>query len=233
MAWLLGARVVFIETMARVSGPSKTGWLLSKISVLHIVQWRELAEVFPDARLCRPVLLPDVASRSHEGHGTFVSVGTHSEPFDRLLRAVDRAVADGALPRPCQVQAGTSNFTSSRMTAMRTMPPAEFERCVGAAEFIVGHCGAGLVSSALRAGHRPILMARRVELQEHVDDHQYQLARKLASLDLAVLVETSIDREVVEKAARPIVEAEELRGLPDADATIVACIAPLRESWRR
>jgi UDP-N-acetylglucosamine--N-acetylmuramyl-(pentapeptide) pyrophosphoryl-undecaprenol N-acetylglucosamine transferase len=229
VARLLGAQVVFVETMARVSGPSRTGSILARIATLHIVQWPELVRLFPEARLCRPVLLPRRVTLQRSGAGTFVSVGTHSEPFDRLLEMVDIGLDRGLLPGPCRVQAGTSSFTSPRMDTHSVLPPSEFAAGLAGSRYIIGHCGAGLIASALSAGRRPIIVARRSELHEHVDNHQTQLAKKLAELDLVVCVETSIDADAVRAADQPLAGVDAFADLPEADALLNAYLSPL---WR-
>lgn len=47
---LLGAKLVFIETAARVHTPSRTGKLLYRFSDLFLVQWEPLLEYYPKAK---------------------------------------------------------------------------------------------------------------------------------------------------------------------------------------
>jgi UDP-N-acetylglucosamine transferase subunit ALG13 len=54
----------------------------------------------------------------------------------------------------------------------------------------VTHAGIGSVLLALAHGHRPIVMARRPELGEGVDDHQIRFARRLAAEGLAIVIDT-------------------------------------------
>jgi len=46
---LVGARLIFIESGARVTTPSRTGKFLYKYSDLFIVQWKTMLEHYPDA----------------------------------------------------------------------------------------------------------------------------------------------------------------------------------------
>jgi UDP-N-acetylglucosamine transferase subunit ALG13 len=227
VSWLLGARIVFVETMARVSTPSRTGAVLARLATLHIVQWPELCDRFPRANLCRPVLLPRTATLVPSGSGTFVSVGTHPSPFDRLLLMVDDGLSNGALPRPCLVQAGTSRFCSPRMEMTPTFTAEEFGTKLRDARYVVGHCGAGLITSALAAGRRPIIVARASAMSEHVDDHQNQLAVKLAALGLAVNAKDGINSEIVDAADAPLALGTLFDGLPDASALILKYMGDL------
>jgi UDP-N-acetylglucosamine--N-acetylmuramyl-(pentapeptide) pyrophosphoryl-undecaprenol N-acetylglucosamine transferase len=197
-ARLLGARLVLVETMARVDSPSTAGRLLGPIAGRVLVQWPELRAAHPRALVCRPALLEPGArgERALRGEGTLVAVGTHEEPFDRLLELADRAVAAGVLPAPALAQAGASTRPYSRLRTVRALPPEELERAVAASEVVVCHGGSGIVSLAVRAGHRPLVLARRESLAEHVDDHQVATVAKLASLGLVV----SLDEHPVERA---------------------------------
>ena len=49
-AKLLGAKLIFIESMARVERPSLTARFLYPFSDLFIVQWPDLLEYFPKAK---------------------------------------------------------------------------------------------------------------------------------------------------------------------------------------
>jgi UDP-N-acetylglucosamine--N-acetylmuramyl-(pentapeptide) pyrophosphoryl-undecaprenol N-acetylglucosamine transferase len=225
--WLLGARVVFLETMARVSSPSRTGRILGHLATLHVVQWPELRRLFPSAVLCRPVLLPRVFGHGSAGIGTFVSVGTHSESFDRLLQSVDVALQEGILPQPCIAQVGPSRFSSPRMSTAGTVAPSVFNENIANSGYVIGHCGAGLISGALRAGRRPMVMARRAERGEHVDDHQLQLAEKLSELGLVVPIEGAIDAEAIRSASSPLDTPESFAHLPEARDLIEEYLSPL------
>lgn len=50
VARLRGARVVYVESLARIEGPSLTYRLIAPIAARRYVQWPELAEALPGAR---------------------------------------------------------------------------------------------------------------------------------------------------------------------------------------
>ncbi|HET6869016.1 MAG TPA: glycosyltransferase, partial [Solirubrobacteraceae bacterium] len=188
LARLSGARLVYVETMARVSSPSKTARLLSRFAVRVVVQWPELAAALPRAVVCRPTLLenlPDGAAP--HGSGTFVAVGTHRQPYDRLLGIVSGGIDEGHLPEPLRAQVGPARWTAPAGQVSPHLSRDELEAAVRSAAVVICHGGAGIISSALAAGRRPIVVPRRAALGEHVDDHQYQLTRRLADWGLAVV----------------------------------------------
>jgi UDP-N-acetylglucosamine transferase subunit ALG13 len=226
----LGARVLFVETMARVRSPSATGRLLARIADEFFVQWPELMSVYPRAKLCRPLLLADIADSAagERGEGTFVTLGSHTQPFDRLLRAVDRATADGILPGPVRVQAGASDFTSRQLEVERWIPEDRFGDTLDAARYIVCHGGAGVISQALRAGRRPLVMSRDAAHGEHVDDHQAELLGELERRRLVVPIEGDITEQHLAAADAPWPARHGWEDLPDLRDAVPHAI---RERW--
>lgn len=46
---IMGKRIIYIESFARVDNPSLTGKLMYKIADLFIVQWEDMLSVYPNA----------------------------------------------------------------------------------------------------------------------------------------------------------------------------------------
>jgi UDP-N-acetylglucosamine--N-acetylmuramyl-(pentapeptide) pyrophosphoryl-undecaprenol N-acetylglucosamine transferase len=202
---LLRGKVVFIETMARVTDSSISGRILSRIASAAMVQWPEMLEVYRGAHLCRPALLSDVRPRpARDGEGTFVALGTHVQGFDRLLGAVDTAVGSGLLPGPAHGQSGTSAYRAEHVRLEPYMTPEAIDDAMRRARYIVCHAGSGIISSSLRAGHRPIVMARLHAHGEHVDDHQTQIVQKLAGVGLVVPIDGELTPEHLAAADEPL-----------------------------
>ena len=220
LARLAGARLLYVETMARVNSPSMTARLLSRVAGRVVVQWPELASALPRAEVCRPTLLEGVADAGHvgieSGSGTVIAVGTHAQPYTRLLEIVDRAIEEEMLPRPIRAQVGPADWNAAGAQVTPYMGRPELKSALGAAGVVVCHGGAGIISSALAAGRRPIVVPRRADLGEHVDDHQYQLTRKLADCGLVVAVEDGITAGDVEAARRPLEVPGEMLERPSA-----------------
>ena len=208
VSWLFGARLIFIETMARVRGGSRSGQLLAKVTDDVIVQWPELAQSsYPGAHVAFPTLLEGVNAdpdRTQPGAGTFVTVGSHDAPFDRLLRMVDDAVAEDLLPRPVFVQHGVAPAVGAGIEGAPFIDPDQFGRRVREASLVITHGGAGAIATALRSGAKPLVISRSAERGEHVDDHQSEIVEKLADLGLIVHVTAPrLTRDDVAAAAVP------------------------------
>lgn len=105
----------------------------------------------------------------------FVTVGTHGDPFDRLLGAL--AQLDG---EELVVQHGPATPPPGIAEAVAYMPFDEMLDCFARADKVVTHAGVGSILCASRAGHVPLVVPRRADLGEHVDEHQAELTRELA-----------------------------------------------------
>jgi UDP-N-acetylglucosamine transferase subunit ALG13 len=89
------------------------------------------------------------------------------------------------------------------------------------ADVIVCHGGSGSIADVLRLGRRPLVVPRRPDLGEHVDDHQITHARLLASTGEIMLAE---DRDALEQhLAAALADPASVRvppATPDIDAAV-------------
>src|SRR5689334_13004470 len=141
LARLTGARLVFIETTARVGDASMSGRVIGRIASAVLVQWEETAARYRRAVLCRPALWEQIRADRAGGGGTFVAVGTRKEPFDRLLEAVDEAVGAGVLPAPVVVQSGSSRYRPRHFDPVPWLAPDQVEAAAASARYVVCHSG--------------------------------------------------------------------------------------------
>jgi UDP-N-acetylglucosamine transferase subunit ALG13 len=94
-------------------------------------------------------------------------------------------------------------------------------------DVVVAHAGVGSAIQAMSVGKAPILVPRRIEHGEHVDEHQEQIARRLSGLGLATMadVENLTADTLLEAATRGVRRADSpsklslrsLRVAPDKD----------------
>lgn len=122
---------------------------------------------------------------------TFVSAGNATQPFNRLIEAVLRIASK--LPQPVVVQHGNTLFQGAGCIPRPFMQMVEFSEHVAEAELLILHAGAGSVIHALQAGKIPVVMPRRAQYGEHVDDHQLEFARALAEEGKVVVAEEPDD----------------------------------------
>jgi UDP-N-acetylglucosamine transferase subunit ALG13 len=115
-----------------------------------------------------------------------VTVGNTKQPFGRLLYAVTAALE--VLPASVIVQSGHTPFSNPRCEVVPFLGMDRFAELVRTSSTLIMHAGAGSIIHALQAGHRPIVMPRRMSLGEHIDNHQIELAEVLAAYDRIWLV---------------------------------------------
>ena len=113
----------------------------------------------------------------------FVTVGTHHDPFNRLLDAL--AQLD---PAELVVQYGPGQPPPGVARAEAFMPFEQMVACCREAEKVVTHAGVGSILLARREGHTPLVVPRQHGLGEHVDEHQAELTRALAARGTVVPV---------------------------------------------
>jgi UDP-N-acetylglucosamine transferase subunit ALG13 len=130
----------------------------------------------------RDLFVDTSANRIRTSASTFVTVGNATQPFPRLLEAVDRLVRDDVLEKRVLVQSGNNpNFVPTYCEHVPFLSPEEFETWIAQADLIVSHAGAGTLFHVFQAGKTPVVMPRRKQNGELVDDHQIELARALAA----------------------------------------------------
>lgn len=110
----------------------------------------------------------------------FVTVGTATQPFRRLLDEVARLADSGEFgTEPVVVQHGYSPFASETAEAHEFLSRDAFEQKLESCSIIVTH-GGSTVLEAVRVGRVPVAMPRLARFGEHVNDHQLEFVRALA-----------------------------------------------------
>lgn len=181
----------YIESAARIAGPSLTGRLMMTVPGVHRYtqyrswagrRWRYGGSVFdafeagedrsPVEREIRRVV---VTLGSYRGFG-----------FRRLVERLIRI-----LPPEADVlwQTGETDVSDLPIDGRVAVPEAELSEAMREADAVVAHAGVGAALAACEVGKCPILVPRRSARGEHVDDHQTQIAAELSSRSLAQSVE--------------------------------------------
>ena len=114
----------------------------------------------------------------------FVTVGTHEQPFNRLLEMVDAL----KLGTEIVVQYGFSTYPLKHCTPKRFVEFHEMRRLMSAAEAVVSHGGVGSIMLALSSGKCPLVVPRLHRFGEHVDDHQIEVADAFARFGKVTLL---------------------------------------------
>lgn len=118
----------------------------------------------------------------------FVTVGTHEQPFDRLVRRVDEMKGQGLITEDVIIQTGFSTYEPQHCTWSKLIPHKELVEHVHNARIIVTHGGPASFIAPLQLGKIPIVVPRKHEFNEHVNNHQVDFARAVAQRRKNILV---------------------------------------------
>ena len=183
---LFSSDVQYIESAARISGPSVTGRLLSltpgiqlrtQYKIWESRRWRFDRSVFDSFTTRQSVQQSKFESK------ILVLLGSLDFPFTRLVDRLSSLIPDDVTVR---WQVGYTPVNGSLIGEAREWVSAErLASWASDSSAIVAHAGVGSALLALQNGIRPILVPRRHEYGEHVDDHQAQLADELQARGLA------------------------------------------------
>jgi UDP-N-acetylglucosamine transferase subunit ALG13 len=116
-----------------------------------------------------------------------VTVGTEKFPFDRLMRWVELLLAYHLVgEEEVVVQYGTCTVIPESTRVYRLLKEQDFQQLVQRARLVIAHCGEGTVLVLDGMDTPFVLVPRSQRFQEHVDDHQVELAQALASIGVPI-----------------------------------------------
>lgn len=104
-----------------------------------------------------------------------VAVGTHEQPFQRLLDTVSEMHRQVAFENIVwRVQYGTGDYQATQMDelALPYLDSVQMKSSIQWADVMIAQASPGLLFGALEAGTWPLLVGRQKIYGEHVDDHQ-------------------------------------------------------------
>jgi UDP-N-acetylglucosamine transferase subunit ALG13 len=133
----------------------------------------------------------------------FVTVGTHHDPFPRLLDALAELPGEELV-----VQYGPAAAPAGVARAEAFMPFDAMLECFRQADVVITHAGVGSILCARREGHLPLVVPRQHKLGEHVDEHQAELTRALEARGSVVAVWDTANLAQIVAAAPPRRDAE-------------------------
>ncbi|MGA4689313.1 glycosyltransferase [Rhodococcus sp. AB351] len=185
VAAMSGIPTVYVESISRVEGPSLTGRILRHVPRVNTyTQHRDWAD--KDWTWKGSILdswRPERRLETREPRNVFVTLGT-IKPY-RFDRAVD-AVRSVLRPEDNVVwQLGSTTRDDLPGEVYKETSPEKFRDLALNSDVVVTHAGVGSILELLDAGITPVILVRRKEHDEHVDNHQQQIADAMTSRGLA------------------------------------------------
>lgn len=110
----------------------------------------------------------------------FVTVGTHEQPFNRLVQAIDELKRDGVITEDVIMQTGFSTYEPKYCQWDKLIPYKQMVKNVEEAHIVITHGGPASFIMPLQIGKTPIVVPRQHKFDEHVNDHQVEFAKNVA-----------------------------------------------------
>lgn len=107
----------------------------------------------------------------------FVTVGTHEQQFDRLIKYIDFLKKDKIIGEDVIIQTGFCKYKPQYCRHKEFFSYNKMINLIKSARIVITHGGVSSFILALQWGKIPIVVPRRKEFSEHINDHQLEFAR--------------------------------------------------------
>ena len=124
----------------------------------------------------------------------FVTVGPHEQQFNRLVKCIDNLKHDGVIQEDVVIQTGYSTYKPKYCKWQTLFPYQEMLKMVNEARIIITHGGPSSFIMPLQIGKTPIVVPRRHEFNEHVNDHQVSFSNAVAKRTGTIIVVDDMDK---------------------------------------
>ena len=111
----------------------------------------------------------------------FVTLGTHEQPFSRLVDELNRLKKVGEITDDIIIQSGYTDVDSEHLHSKTFMSFDEMTINMNEARIVVTHGGPSTFLEAQSLGKQPIVVPRLEKFNEHVNDHQLDFLKLLES----------------------------------------------------
>ena len=188
-AKLMGIPTTYVESVSRLDGPSLSGRIIALTRTANLYtqhkkwstnRWKPVESVLSSFE-CSETRSPAGSLK------LFITLGTIQKyRFDRLIDAV---LAAGIADEQTVWQVGETSRADLPGVVHKQMSAHDFTRSAKEADVVITHAGVGTILQLLEMGKFPIVVARAKSHNEHVDDHQFQIAKKIASMSVGDVME--------------------------------------------
>ena len=116
----------------------------------------------------------------------FVTVGTHEQPFDRLMKEIEKYRSNH--DEEVIVQYGYSTYIPKSCTSSKMLSSDDMTKYVNEARIVITHGGPGSIMAPLLVNKKPIVVPRQSQIKEHVNDHQVKFVEHLAKENKVIAI---------------------------------------------
>lgn len=118
----------------------------------------------------------------------FVTVGTHEQQFNRLIKEIDCLVEKGVIQEEVFAQIGYSTYEPINYKWSKLISYEEMDKYIKQARIVVTHGGPASFLAPLQVGKIPIVVPRHENYDEHVNNHQLEFAKKVSDRNNNIIV---------------------------------------------
>lgn len=128
----------------------------------------------------------------------FVTVGTHEQSFKRLVLAIDHLAGKMKGKQEFIVQQGYTYEKLFHCKSEKFFPFDQMQQFYDQADVIITHGGPSSFMEVLAKKKSPIVVPRKLQFHEHVNDHQLTFALKIKEVGYPIeVVEEVSDLEMI------------------------------------
>lgn len=138
----------------------------------------------------------------------FITVGTHEQPFNRLLIEIDRLIDEGKIKDDVFAQIGYSDYLPHSFKFEKFLSYSEMIENFKKADIIITHGGPSSFMDAIKLKKIPIVVPRQKDFNEHINNHQLVFAKELKSRNFPIIVVEDISKlnEAIESLSKADLE---------------------------
>lgn len=107
----------------------------------------------------------------------FVTVGTHEQQFNRLIKKIDELKEKNIIKDDVYIQIGYSTYEPKYCQYKKLLSYDEMNDMYHKADIIITHGGPASFMKALELKKIPIVVPRQEKFDEHVNDHQVEFVK--------------------------------------------------------
>lgn len=123
----------------------------------------------------------------------FVTVGSHYQGFDRLVKKMDEIA--GKIDEKVIMQIGNTKYKPVNAEHFEFAEYSKIQKLNSDARIVVSHAGVGSILTALEQKTHLIIFPRLKRYSEVVDDHQLEIAKELSENPNVTIVNDVEDLE--------------------------------------
>lgn len=111
----------------------------------------------------------------------FVTVGTHEQSFERLVKKVDDLKRDKIINEDVIIQKGYTDYEPQYCESYKLVGYNDMQKYLKTARIIITHGGPASFIVPLSIGKIPIVVPRQKKFNEHVNNHQKDFVEQVVA----------------------------------------------------